>query len=218
MLEDEVWTIIDRQRARVADLLGRLADDEWSRPSLCKGWTVRDVAAHLTLQQLRIRDITAMAVRHPSILGDVNRMIRNSARVKAATPPELLISEIRSTIGCRRHNLGVTSLETLTDIVIHGQDIAVPLRRELDTSMQTTVFVTNRVWSQRGTRTARVFQDIPLDGLRMAADDVDWSVGDGQQVAGPIMSILLLLTGRPAGLAHLTGPGADELRQLLRAA
>lgn len=217
MLDDEVWAVIDLQRAPVADLLEKLADIDWRRASLCKGWTVRDVAAHLTLQQLRIRDVAAMAVRHPSILGGVNRMIHNSARAKAATAPDLLIAEIRATIGSRRHNLGVTNLETLTDIVIHGQDIALPVARTLETATDTTAFVATRVWSQRGTPTARVFQDIPVDGLRLTADDVEWSTGDGPEVTGPIMSILLLLTGRQAGLSNLTGPGADELRQLLQA-
>ena len=46
---DQAWRVIDAQRLKLASLLGQLSSGEWSRPSLCEGWTVRDVAAHLTL-------------------------------------------------------------------------------------------------------------------------------------------------------------------------
>jgi|GEM_PF-2965089 len=45
MNDDEVWAAVDGQRGRTADLLDQLKDDEWRQPSLCPGWTVRDVAA-----------------------------------------------------------------------------------------------------------------------------------------------------------------------------
>jgi uncharacterized protein (TIGR03083 family) len=54
MTDDEIWAAIDAHRLRTAELLERLSDDEWCHPSLCDGWTVRDVAAHLTLQQIRL--------------------------------------------------------------------------------------------------------------------------------------------------------------------
>jgi len=50
-----------------------------------------------------------------------------------------------------------------------------------------------------------------LNGFRLAATDCSWSAGDGLLVEGPIGAILLLLTGRQAGLARLSGPGAREL-------
>lgn len=52
MGDDDVWAVIDLQRRRTADLLAGLSGEQWDHPSLCEGWTVRDVAAHLTLQQL----------------------------------------------------------------------------------------------------------------------------------------------------------------------
>ena len=36
------------ERLSLADLFESLADDEWQTPSLCDGWTVLHVAAHLT--------------------------------------------------------------------------------------------------------------------------------------------------------------------------
>ena len=50
MDRDDVWRAIDDQRRRLVDLLEDLSDTEWREPSLCRGWTVRDVAAHVALQ------------------------------------------------------------------------------------------------------------------------------------------------------------------------
>jgi uncharacterized protein (TIGR03083 family) len=49
MDRDEVWRAIDAERVSLADLLDSLGEQEWEIPSLCAGWRVRDVAAHLTL-------------------------------------------------------------------------------------------------------------------------------------------------------------------------
>lgn len=40
--------LITAERRRVADLLAGLDDEQWAAPSLCDGWTVREVGAHLT--------------------------------------------------------------------------------------------------------------------------------------------------------------------------
>ena len=75
MNDDEIWTAIDIQRLRTAELLESLTEDEWGQPSLCDGWTVRDVAAHLTLQQLGLRDVLRFALRHPTSMLGINRVI-----------------------------------------------------------------------------------------------------------------------------------------------
>ena len=47
------------------------------------------------------------------------------------------------------------------------------------------------------------------------AGDAPWAAGQGREVSGPIGALLLLLTGRPAALPQLSGPGAAGLRGLL---
>ena len=212
MDEDEVWSAIDAQRVRTADLLENLTPEEWTCPSLCAGWTVRDVAAHLTLQQMSLLDTLLAALRHP---GSPNRTIREAARTKAAQPTDELIAEIRAMVGSRRNNIGLTHLETLIDIVVHGQDIAIPLSRELVVPVEVAATAATRVWSYQASRRerwkARVFRRIPYERYRFVATDMSWSVGSGPEIRGPMLALLLVLTGRPAGLAHLTGEGADSL-------
>ena len=97
---DDGWHAIDEQRLTVAALLEDLNDQEWTQPSLCEGWTVRDVAAHLTLQQIGPGQALAQIVRHP---GGMNRMIHNAACRRAAAPTDELIvatSKVRSRPSC----------------------------------------------------------------------------------------------------------------------
>ena len=74
---EQVWQVIDAQRTSLADLLEDLSEGEWRQPSLCAGWTVRDVAAHLTLQQIGPGGMIAMTVRWR---GSLDRTIQYAAR------------------------------------------------------------------------------------------------------------------------------------------
>ena len=82
---DAVWDAIDGQRARTADLLVQLTAEQWDHPSLCRGWSVRHVAAHLTLQQQRPRDVAAFVAHNPRMLRSVtlNATIHDSAVLQA---------------------------------------------------------------------------------------------------------------------------------------
>jgi uncharacterized protein (TIGR03083 family) len=216
MNDDEVWSAIDAQRLRTVDLLETLAPKEWDHRSLCDGWTVRDVAAHLTMQQEGLGSALLGALRHP---GSLNHMIRETARSRAALPTDRLVADIRATVGSRRHNMGVTHLETLVDIVVHGQDIAVPLCRELPVPVEAAAAAATRVWSYRTTRRdrkkARVFRSLPYERYRFTATDTSWSVGGGPEIHGPVLAILLVLTGRSAGLSHLAGESTATLAEQL---
>jgi len=204
---DEVWQAIDAQRISLTGLLQQLADDEWQQPSLCDGWTVRDVAAHLTLQQVGLANAIAMIIRGR---GDLDRATRDAARRRAATmPAEQIIAEIRAMVGSRRHNAGVTCQETLIDILVHGQDIAIPLGRRHDIPPEAAATALNRIWTMRWPPPFPATRK--LEGFCLTATDTSWTIGDGPDVQAPISTLLLLCTGRPTALAHLSGKGAHAL-------
>ena len=215
---DAVWDAIDGQRARTADLLEHLTAEQWDHPSLCQGWTVRHVAAHLTLQQQRVRDVAAFVVQHPRMLRSVtlNATIHDSAVLQAGVlSSREIIDRIRAMIGSRRHNAFVTPLETLTDILVHSQDIAIALGLDLTMRPTASTLAATRRWDTRGSWLSAVFRRLPLEGYRLTATDTDWTRGQGPEVAGPIGALLLLLTGRDAALEHLTGEGAEALRSVV---
>src|SRR3954471_4681529 len=42
-----IWPTIHAERTALADDLSALSAEQWATPSLCAGWTVHDVLAHL---------------------------------------------------------------------------------------------------------------------------------------------------------------------------
>jgi len=204
---EQVWRDVDDQRRRLVELLEALSDREWRQQSLCTGWTVRQVAAHVALQNTTWSAMPHAAlgvIRHRGL----NGAIHAEACRHALLPIEQIIGEIRDRIGVWRPLPTVTYRETAIDYLVHAQDIAVPLGRSILMPAATAVVAADRVWSSgRMFHTRRRFS-----GYRFVATDADWSAGQGGLVTGPIDGLLLLLTGRLAGLATLTGPGAHALR------
>jgi uncharacterized protein (TIGR03083 family) len=210
MNTDEIWLAIDSQRRSVTELLGQLSDEEWRQPSLCAGWTVRDVAAHLTLQQATLASLAAALPAMVRARGDLERAIRDMSCRRAVQPTDRLIAAINAMIGSRRHNPAVTCRETLIDILVHGQDIALPLGRRLDMPPDAAAEAASRVWSL--SRRLDLFHAKErLHGYRLTATDIDWTTGVGPEVQAPIAAILLLLTGRLVALPRLSGAGAPGL-------
>ena len=115
--------------------------------------------------------------------------------------------------GLRRHNFGVTYRETLIDILVHAQDIAIPLGRRRPMPPEAAAAAVTRIWTMRwppfpASRTMQRFQ--------VTATDIAWTPGHGPQIQAPISAILLLSAGRLAALPQLAGDGAAELTARLR--
>ena len=203
----DLWAEIHRQRLSVADLLDDLSAAQWDHPSLCAGWTVRDVAAHLTLQQMGPRDMLAMVIRWR---GGLEATVQDTARRRAAArTADQIVATIRDTAARRRHNFGVTPLETLADLLVHGQDIAMPLGQEYPMPPQAAAAVATRMLTMRFPPPLPAARS--MTGVRLVATDTSWSHGVGPEVCGPIAALLLVITGRVVALPQLTGPGAAAL-------
>jgi uncharacterized protein (TIGR03083 family) len=206
MHEDDVWRVIDEQRAGMADLLDELPAEDWNVASLCTGWRVRDVAAHLTLAQMGVLPALVGLIR---ARGSFDGMIRNTAIRQARLPVEQYAPLLRAMVGSRRKAPGISHLEPLIDILVHGQDITIPLGRNRPVPAAPAAAAAERAWSMGFPFHARR----RLTGVRLVATDHDWSVGDGEPVEGPIGMLLMLVTGRTsAALARLTGPGVATLQ------
>ena len=207
MDRDEKWKVIAGQRRVLADLLVGLDEQQWERPSLCSQWRVRDVAAHvaLTPQSPGMVRILAMGLRARRDLQAVNRDL---ALAHAARPPAELVADLRNLADSRRKP-AITTLDNLMfDVLVHVQDVAVPLGLTVAMPLDAARAGAERVWRMGWPFWARR----RLRGLRLVATDVDWAVGEGAEVRGPIQALLLLLTGRTAAaLPQLDGPGLQRL-------
>src|SRR6476660_3077833 len=129
MDNDAVWAAVDHQRGRLCDLLDQLSDDEWATPSLCPGWTVKDVVVHMTFAEASLGQVLGVLVKGGFA---VNRATRVSATRRAAEmSTDDAVATVRAMIGSRRHIATGTCRELLIDVLVHSLDIAIPLDRPM---------------------------------------------------------------------------------------
>ena len=201
---DDVWRSIDSERASLADLLDDLSPAEWETASLCNAWRVRDVAAHLTQAQMGLREAIVPAIRAG---GSFNRMIRDSALRVGPLPDAEYGRRIRAMVGSRRRAPFISPIEPLLDVLVHGQDIAVPLGRERPVPPVPAAVAARRAWDMGFPFRARR----RLAGLRLRATDGDLVLGEGAPIEGATGDLLLLVTGRTATVDRLSGEGVQRL-------
>lgn len=205
MERDEIWRHIHAERAALARILSTLRPDLWQHPTLCDGWTVHDVAAHVIAHpQIRARHLPMMIGRN---LGrGYNTMIyREVKRLGARESREKILADFERYDGSRRHVLGTTAKEALIDVLVHSQDILRPLGLRHDMPPDAAV-----VAAERALTHSRLMGWTRARGLRLRATDVDWTSGAGPTtVAGPAQELLMLICGRRPDLGLLSGDGVE---------
>src|SRR5215218_7773048 len=139
---DATWRHIDQQRADLADFLETLTAEQWTTPSLCAGWTVRDVGVHLTQSVAPWPRMAWEAVRSGFRFND---MVSRTAREDPSTPDEV-VATLREMVGVRRRPPGTAVADPLMDTLVHGQDIAIPLGVERTIPIEPAVIAARRVW------------------------------------------------------------------------
>ena len=205
---EQSWSVIEQERLRLAALLESLPAQDWERPSLCVGWRVRDVAAHIALAP-QPPSIAGMLVEGVRARGRFHTLNHDTAVRHADRPGAELVAELRALAASRRLPVVTSYRNILFDVVVHAQDIALPLGLDHPMPVEAAREGAQRVWTMGWPFWARR----RLRPFRLVATDIDWAAGEGGLVEGPIAALLLLLTGRTASLDRLTGPGTVQLRQ-----
>jgi uncharacterized protein (TIGR03083 family) len=196
------------ERADLLALVEQLTPTQWDATSLCPGWRVRDVVAHVySYDELSRSDLARRFVQarlNPTRVNDA--CLAPFADSSAAE----LVDLARRCIEPRGLPAGFGGGIALTDGMIHQQDIRRPLglprtippdRLRATLEFAKTAPVIRGFWHRRG--------------LRLVAEDVDWSAGSGPEVRGPGEAILLAIAGRNASVDELSGPGVATLRPRL---
>jgi uncharacterized protein (TIGR03083 family) len=198
------WPLIRAERVALIADLESVPEAQWSTPSLCAGWTVRDVVAHMTTTAkmtpgrfiarlagtgFRFNAFNEKGVAEEQGASPKDALARFKGELDSTTAPP---GPIDAMVG---------------EIVIHSQDVRRPLgiAHTFQPEALTLVgnFVTRGNLLLGGKRRAT--------GLTLTATDVDWTHGAGPEVKGPLASIILALTGRKAGLPDLSGDGLATL-------
>lgn len=201
----EAWQLVQYERVGLVRDLAALDEDQWSQPSLCEGWSVREVAAHLVAN--------ARGTRF-GFLADLARARFDFDRQNAMGVARELGETFADTLDGlravthRRTGPPVHVDSRLVEEVVHGEDIRRPLRivrRYQPEAVERALRYQLRTSVSMGGARQRV------DGLRLRATDADIVVGDGPEVRGPALSLLLVASGRTAALTDLDGPGLGRL-------
>ncbi|MEQ4208834.1 maleylpyruvate isomerase family mycothiol-dependent enzyme [Actinopolymorpha sp. B9G3] len=197
------------ERRDLADFLDTLTEEEWEQPSLCPGWSVRDVVGHIpSYDALGWPAVLALFARSGFSLGRCNQVGVNQSR-RLGT--EELVARLRAHAVPR----GITAMFgcaiALTDGVIHHQDIRRALGHPRTVPQERLVAAL-----EFAPRARALPAPANVRGLRVIATDVNWTHGTGPEVRGPGEALLVALAGRPEALADLEGPGLDALAARLR--
>ena len=178
MDKDEAWQVIHQERAALADLLESLTPEEWEHPSLCEGWSVRDVAAHLiSAPELTVRQMVAAVLR---ARGNLTRASYDSAQRLSGRPTDQIVGDFRRLAGSRRLAPGTTYRDALVDVLVHHQDVAIPLGRHHEMPQEAA-----RLCAERYRHGGFPFHAKKrLAGYRLEATDVDWADGEGAMESG----------------------------------
>lgn len=197
-----VWRHIHAERAALAETLNSLTEEQWEHESLCAGWTVKDVAAHvISTAKIKPADMVGIVMRN---LGrGYNTMIFREVKRLGQQPVEQILADY-ATYGDSTHRVPVTtSIEPLVDALVHHQDIIRPLGLSHEPDPQAAAVAAGRC------RTLSLLMGSRrvVKGVRMVATDVDWTRGRGPTVEGPMLELLMLCADRAGDPSLLSGDG-----------
>jgi uncharacterized protein (TIGR03083 family) len=201
----DAWEMVRDERIELADLLDTLTPEQWDTPTLCAGWRVRDVTAHLIEAATLPKSYYFKAAVRTGFR--INTMLDREARRLGASPPAELASSLRETAGS--HNLppGVKPIHLVMDVFVHTQDIRRPLGRLTTAPEARLRAVADDLLTNPGMGVKK-----RVAGLHLRATDIDWSHGAGAEVTGPAEALIMAMSARPAALDDLSGDGVATLR------
>jgi uncharacterized protein (TIGR03083 family) len=201
----DVWPMVHAERAALIDDLEDLDDARWEEQSLCEGWTVHDVVAHLvdTARTTRLGFVVGLARAR----FDFDRQnARGVQRHRGASPQETL--ERLRRVASRRSTPPAPLDSRLVEEVVHGEDIRRPLG--LTRSYPPEAVVRSLRLQARTPASFGGAKEL-VARIRLTATDADVAIGDGAEVNGSALSLLLAVSGRRVALDDLDGPGVAAL-------
>jgi len=199
MTDTELQPLVAATYGALADVLDALPAARWDAPSLCDGWRVREVVAHLTMPARYSEDAFMAELREDEF--DFTRLSNRIASRDAELPTGELVANLRDEALHRWTPPGGGDRGALNHVVIHALDVTVPLgepRQASDTAIRTILDDLTE-----GGGHAHFGTD--LQGRTLHATDIDWTYGSGPQLSGTAADLALHLCGRTIPADGLRG-------------
>jgi uncharacterized protein (TIGR03083 family) len=205
MAKADVWPTIHAERQALAADLEAVTEESWTTPSLCVDWTVRDVLAHMT---------ATAKLGPPQFLGkmitsgfSLKKVQAKDIAVERGTSPTEALIRFKAEVNSSKHPPGPSDT-WLGETIVHSEDIRRPLNIKHDYPTDAAA----QVASFYAGSNLLIGAKTRIAGLNLRATDADWSHGDGPEVAGPIVSLVMAMTGRKEAIDDLSGDGVATLR------
>ncbi len=206
---ERVFEAVADERRSIARLIDGLTPDQLATESLCAGWDVKTVAAHL------ISDFAdgfwgfiASGIRHGNIDRGIDALARRRARASAGE-----IAETLRRGADHRVSPPVTGpLSSLTDVLVHGADMRIPLGLPHQPDPQHVARVLDFL---TGPTQFGFFSRRRLRGIALHDEDTGRTWGEGESISGPGVAVMLAVCGRTVAFDRLAGPGLSVLQSRL---
>jgi uncharacterized protein (TIGR03083 family) len=200
----DTWKHIHAERRQLAETWTAMSSGQWAAQSWCQGWSVQDTAGHI---------VAAAEQTPPNFYKELasagfrfNVFTDRGARRLAAVGPDELVRRLRARTSTTNHPPAPV-MAMLGEIVVHGEDIRRPLGLKHQPPEEALVAVADS-WKNSN---LLIGSKRRITGLRLRATDTEWVHGDGPEVSGPLLSLILAMTGRKDVHPDLNGEGVAEL-------
>jgi uncharacterized protein (TIGR03083 family) len=192
-------------RCRVADAFEALTLEQWESPSWCSGWRARDVLGHLVYNAEASRlSMVRDVIRHP-IRPD--RGVDLIARQLGDEPVPTLAQRLRKAQHGGVRVVGFPVAVGLGDVLVHGNDALRPLGLEFGVDPDDAVPVLDAYRRVGGL----IFHARPFRSVTLVATDAQWSCGNGREVTGRAIDLVMLMANRRQIVGTLSGPGVSDV-------
>jgi uncharacterized protein (TIGR03083 family) len=201
------WGPVKTDREALADYLQALAPDDWDRPSLCDGWTVKGVALHLLVTPTLSKGKVFLSFVGSGF--NLDKMSQKQIdRMSAELSTDQIVAQTRNTAGVQSAPPGLKPMGVLGEVLTHTSDISLAVGTPLDLPVDHYVMGLDYMKDVQPVIGCKK----RIEGLQLRATNTDWTIGDGPLVEGDAKHLLSAMAGRQAALDGLSGDGVDLLR------
>lgn len=201
----DIWPTVFAERKSLATDLQSIPEKSWNTKSLCSEWTVQDLLAHMTATA-KITPASFFPKLISSGLSFARMQEKDNARERGSSPADTL-TNFQAIIDSKKRPPGPAQT-MLGEVIIHSEDIRRALGIEHSYPTDSVTAVAD---FYKGSNLI-IGAKRRITGVTLRATDTEWSHGTGPEAAGPILAIVMAMTGRKPYLDDLTGDGVEVLR------
>ncbi|MCE9622425.1 MAG: maleylpyruvate isomerase family mycothiol-dependent enzyme [Actinomycetia bacterium] len=192
------------RKALYAELQG-LTEAQWATMTVCDPWTVRHLVAHMTALGNQtapnfFKGMITTGFNFNKFVDKDLRKFNNGSNADVLAGFAKTLTNGKTPPGPKYVPLG--------EYMCHGEDI----RRAIGSAgkhAEAHVVALAGAYQTTGNPLGGKKRSA---GLKLRATDVDWTFGDGPEVAGPGMDLILAMSGRAKSLDNCTGEGVATMR------